>query len=666
MLFNQIGYVALALALGVSLYGMIAGAMSARSGNRSWQESARRGIYVVTGLVTIASAALLYALATDDFTLRYVVTHTERNLPLLYKLAAFWGGQNGSILFWILVLGIYASVAARQLRRQNQALAPYVLAILHGVLAFFLILSLFAANPFQVMNFVVQDGQGLDPLLQNYWMVIHPIGLYFGYVGFTIPFAYAMAALISGRLGNEWLKIVRRWALVAWVALTFGIIMGSQWAYIELGWGGFWGWDPVENASLIPWLTGTAFLHSIIIQERRGMLKVWNLLLIFLTFWLTIVGTFLTRSGVIESVHAFATSNIGPILFAFIVFLVVSFLALLFWRWPQLQSEQHLDALLSRETSFLYNNLLFLIIAFATLLGTIWPMVSEMVLGDKLTVSTPFFDKVNGPAFLLLLILMAAGALLSWRRTSWTTLAHQFRWPLAFGVVAVVVGLVAGEKRLWLLVTFFVLALNMAAVLQEYILGMLARRHAHRETFPVALWRLFQRNPRRYGGYLVHIGIIIIATAIVFQHNYQLDREIALMPGQNTTIGQYTLTYEGLNSRVVGNHQEIYATLQMRKNGRLVGTVQPKRNLYFKSNQSISEVALHVTPVGDLYAVLAGWENGGRPASFSLYFNPLMVWLWIGGFIAMLGSIVAIWPFPRKRLAVAAVPVHSSIRRAKA
>ncbi len=666
MLFDQIGYVALSLALGVSLYGMIVGAWSAKNGNRSWQESARRGIYIVTGLVAIASAALVYALASDDFTLRYVVTHTERNLPLLYKLAAFWGGQAGSILFWILVLGIYASIAARQLRRQNQALAPYVLSILHGVLAFFLILSLFAANPFRIMNFVVSDGQGLDPLLQNYWMVIHPIGLYFGYVGFTIPFAYAMAALISGRLGNAWLKIVRRWALVAWVALTFGIIMGSQWAYIELSWGGFWGWDPVENASLIPWLTGTAFLHSLIIQERRGMLKVWNLLLIFLTFWLTIVGTFLTRSGVIESVHAFAISNIGPILFAFIVFLVVSFLALLFWRWPQLQSEQHLDALLSRETSFLYNNLLFLVIAFATLLGTIWPMVSEMVLRDKLTVSAPFFDKVDGPAFLLLLILMAAGALLSWRRTSWSTLVHQFRWPLVCGVIAMVVGLVANEKRPWLLATFFVLALNLAAVLQEYILGMLARRHAHHESVSAALWRLFQRNPRRYGGYLVHIGIIVIATAIVFQHNYQLDREVALMPGQNTTIGQYTLTYEGLRSRTVGNHQEIYATLQMQRNGHLVGILRPKRNLYFKGNQPVSEVALHTTLKGDLYAVLAGWENGGRPASFSLYFNPLMIWLWIGGYVALLGSIVAIWPFPRGRLAAAAVSARAPVRRVEA
>ncbi len=394
------------------------------------------------------------------------------------------------------------------------------------------------------------------------------------------------------------------------------------------------------------------------------MLKVWNLSLIFLTFWLIIIGTFLTRSGVIDSVHAFAISDIGPILFAFVVLLAVSFLGLLFWRWPLLRSDQQLDGILSREASFLYNNLLFLVIALATLLGTIWPLVSEIILGDKLTVSTPFFDKVNGPAFLLLLVLMAAGSLLSWRRTPPAALRRQFLWPLSGGAVAVIVALLFGEKRPALLIAFFIIVLNLVTIAQEFGRGMQARHRVHRESRFTALGQLFRRNSHRYGGYIVHLGVIIIAIAIVGQHNYQQDRQVSLRPGESVSLAGYTLTYRGLNSRLAGNHEEIYAMLELQKGGHTIGMLQPKRSVYFKGNQPVSEVALHVTAFGDLYTVLAGWENGGDPASFSIYFNPLMIWLWIGGFISILGTIVAIWPLPRKK--PVAVLITQRLRGAEA
>ncbi len=661
----DIGYIVLVMAFLINLYGMVAGVLAHRWRRADLVESARRGLYAYGLLLTIATFALWYLLLTDDFRVKYVAEHSERALPLLYKFSALWGGQEGSLLFWSFILGLYIMAAATWLREKHPELNAYVYAILHGVAFFFMVLLLFAANPFTLLPVTPADGSGLNPLLQNYWMVLHPVGLYLGYIGFTIPFAYAMATLITGHLGNAWVRTIRRWTLVPWMFLSLGILMGSQWAYMELGWGGYWAWDPVENASFMPWLTGTAFLHSIMIQERRGMLKVWNVILIFLTFWLTIFGTFLTRSGIIESVHAFALSNIGPMFFVFLAILLLGFLYLLFTRWPALRSENELDAMLSRESAFLLNNVIFSVIAFTTLFGTTWPIFSELLVGDKLVVSAPFFNRVNGPIFAVLLVLIGVGPLLPWRRATWVVLRHQLQWPLLGSLVTVVGLALVGERRPLPLLGWAIVALVTVSILQEYVRGVQARMAATGERPWTALARLLRRNARRYGGYIVHLGVVLAAIGIIGNHFYQVENEGALRVGEALTIGPYRLVYQGLYERRQSNHTQIVGRLAVYRGDTFVGVLEPTRNLYDKRpEQPTTEVAVRVSPLEDLYVVLAGWEQGGEIASFKVYINPFMVWLWIGGFVMILGTLVAMWPPPRRVRVRATAPEGAATQAA--
>jgi len=479
--------------------------------------------------------------------------------------------------------------------------------------------------------------------------VVHPIGLYLGYIGFTIPFAYAMAALITGNLGNAWVRTIRKWTIVPWIFLSIGILMGSQWAYMELGWGGYWAWDPVENASFLPWLTGTAFLHSIMIQERRGMLKVWNVVLIFLTFWLTILGTFITRSGIIESVHAFAISNIGPMFFGFLAVTLFGFLIILFTRLPLLRSENELDAMLSRESAFLLGNVLFVVIAFTTLLGTTWPILSELFTGDKLAVSAPFFNKVNGPIFAVLLLLIGIGPLFPWRRANWTTLRRQLMWPTIGGILTAVVIVALGERRFYPTLGLAVTGLVATSILQEFIRGTRARMQATGEKPWLAFPRLVQRNQRRYGGYIVHLGVVLMSLGIIGNSFYQVENQAALQVGEKLNIGPYTLVYQGLFERRGSNYTAVVGRLSVFRDGEFLGVMEPTRNLYDKTpEQPTTEVAVRFNLKEDLYVVLAGWEQGGQIASFKVYINPLMSWLWIGGLVLVFGALIAIWPQPRR------------------
>ncbi len=658
----DIGYISLLLALVVTLYGAVAGIWAQRARWPGMVESARRALYAYTILVTISTLALWYLLLTDDFSVTYVAGHSERALPTFYKFAALWGGQEGSLLFWSFILGLYVTAAAALLRERHPELNAYVYAILHGIAFFFVALIIFAANPFAPVFPTPPDGSGLNPLLQNYWMVVHPIGLYLGYIGFTIPFAYAMAALLSGHLGNAWVRTIRRWTLIPWLFLSIGILMGSQWAYMELGWGGYWAWDPVENASFLPWLTATAFLHSIMIQERRGMLKVWNVVLIFLTFWLTILGTFITRSGVIESVHSFALSNIGPMFFGFLVILLFGFLYVLFTRWPLLRSENNLDAVLSRETTFLLNNVILATIAFTTLLGTTWPILSELFTGDKLAVSAPFFNKVNGPIFAALLFLLGVCPLLPWRRASWQALRHQLQWPFVGAVATAVLVVALGERRWWPIAGLATAGLVFFTIVQEFVRGTRARMYATGEPPWTALFNLFRRNQRRYGGYIVHLGVVLMALGIIGNSFYQVENQAALEVGETLAIGPYVLRYDGLFERRESNHTAVVARLTILKDGRPIDVLEPTRNLYDKRpEQPTTEVAVRFGLREDLYVVLAGWEQGGKLASFKAYINPLMSWLWIGGLVLVVGSLIAWWPQPRRaakrvRVPRAAVP----------
>jgi cytochrome c-type biogenesis protein CcmF len=661
---TDLGYIALILGLLIAIYGILVSVIGALRNMPALIASGRNAIYVVGGLVALAAGLLWYALLTDQFQLEYVVTHTERNLPLLYKFSALWGGQAGSLTFWLLILCGYAAAATWFFRNQQPSMKPYVHAVLLLTIAFFISVVLYAANPFlrlwrdatgQIVTAVFQpanslavnpaDGQGLNPQLQNYWMIIHPVALYLGFIGMTVPFAFAVAALATGQLGNTWIKMIRKWTLVPWLFLTLGILLGSQWAYIELGWGGYWAWDPVENASFLPWLTATAFVHSIMIQERRGMLKVWNMVLIWVTWELTLFGTFLTRSGVVESVHSFALSPIGPMFATFIVGTIIGFFALLVWRLPLLRSENQLDAILSRETSFLTQNVVFMLIMIATLLGTMFRPISEWITGDKISLNAPYFNRVTGPLFLVLLILMGAAPLLAWRRSAPETLKKNFAWPILAALISIPVLFLLGNRSIPGFIGFAVLAFVFAGIIQEYARGVRARRQATGEPLPEALVNLVRRNGRRYGGYIVHIGVLLIALGIIGNEFFQEEGQANLAPGESITVAEYTLTYENLDFSEGPNYTEFSAPMPLTRNGRSIGEITPKKLVYHKNEeQPMTEVGLRPGPLEDVYVVLAGFDNMGQTASFKVYVNPLMSWMWIGGLVIILGVLVSTWP----------------------
>jgi cytochrome c-type biogenesis protein CcmF len=575
-----------------------------------------------------------------------------------------WGGQAGSLLFWALLLCFFSAAVSLSFRHKHRALMPYVNAVHLGTIAFFLTLLIFAANPFALASIVPPDGRGLNPLLQNYWMVIHPVMLYLGYIGLTVPFAFAVAALLTKRLGNEWLHTVRRWTLIAWMFLGSGIIMGSQWAYMELGWGGYWAWDPVENASFLPWLTATAFIHSAIIQEQRGILKLWNIILIFLSYFLVILGTFTVRSGIIESVHSFARSDIGPYFLVFMALVLVSFLWLLFDRLPLLRDEQRIDSYASREAAFLGNNWLFMGIAFATLWGTFFPMFSELLMGERISVAAPFFNRVTGPLFILLFILMGAGPLLGWRRTSREAMIKQFTWPV---IVAVVMGVIASftTNNIFPIIGLAVCAFVTGTIVQEYVRGVIARHITNGENPLVATGNLLRRNGRRYGGYIVHLGIVMIGVAVVGNEFYQHNTNVTLARGESVSLAGYELVYTGLESERRANRVEIGARMNIysEETGRQVGTMLPQRNLYDKTpDMPVSEVGLRMTLVEDVYVVLNGWDQNGATATFSVYVNPLTAWMWIGGIVVVLGTLLAMWPHPARRPAEVASYRQQTVR----
>lgn len=652
MIFD-IGYLILIAGLVLALFGIFTGFWGGYKRNTKFVASSFNAVYAVAILVLSAALILWYGLIDNHFELTYVWNHSERALPTFYKFSAFWGGQAGSLLFWCLILSGYSAIVAFFNRRKLQVIMPYVNGVLLITSAFFLTLLVFAANPFKRVGFLPPDGQGLNPLLQNYWMVIHPVMLYLGYVGMAVPFAFAVGALMSRKVDNEWVRTVRRWTLIPWMFLSAGIIMGSQWAYMELGWGGYWAWDPVENASFLPWLTGTAFLHSIIIQEQRGVLKVWNVVLIWMTYFLVILGTFTTRSGVLESVHSFARSDVGPLFLGFLVFVVFGFLWLLFDRWPLLRSEQPIDSYSSREFAFLANNWLFTVIAFATLWGTFFPMFSEILTADRISVAAPFFNKVNGPLFLVLLLLMGVGPLLGWRHTSLKAFREQFLWPAVVGLaVGLLVFFVA--RSFYPMIGLAICGFTAATIVQEYVRGVLARRKTSGENVFVAMGHLWTRNGRRYGGYIVHLGIVFIAVAVIGNEFYQQTTSVTLKVGETAKIAGYELEFAGLETDKQPNLTEFGARVIIYDlKGNVIGSVAPKRNVYDKTpDQPTSEVGLRISPIEDVYVVLNGWDNGGTNATFTIFINPLTAWLWVGGLVLVLGTLIAAWPHGERRKVV--------------
>ncbi len=649
-----IGQLALALALLLAFYSVIANVVGARRGIAPLIVSARHALWAMCAMVTVAMTVLWMSLLQSDFTLEYAASYTSYTLPTIYKFTALWGGQQGSLLLWTWLLSIFTAIVALQNQRRNPAIAPYALATLAILAMFFLGMLNFVTRPFDLVKAIPTDGQDLNPLLQNYWMAIHPPSLYTGYVSASVPFAFGTAALITGHLDDTWIRSTRRWAIFSWFFLTLGNLFGARWAYEVLGWGGYWAWDPVENAAFMPWLVMTAYLHSVMIQERKDMLKVWNLALIGLAFGLTLFGTFLTRSGVISSVHSFTQSGLGPYFLTFLIAATVGYSALLLYRVKELRTPAEFESYLSREAAFLFNNLVLVGIAFAVFWGTIFPVMSEAVRGVKITVGPPFFDKVNAPLALILIFLMGVGPLIAWRRSSAENLLRTFMAPAFVGIATGLGAIVAGLRQWYVLTALSLAAFVLGTIIAEFRRGVTARRHLAGETPTKALANLVAKNNRRYGGYIIHLGVILAFVGIVASSFFRLEVKKMVKEGQSIDVGPYELLYTGIKNSATTHVESSRAQVEVLRDGRPIALMQPAKLFYKRQGQPATIVALRSTPVHDLYVVLAGVDETTGQATFQIFLTPLVFWLWAGGILMAIGTVIAMWPNVRERAAIAA------------
>ena len=657
----DLGRAALIVAFGLALYAALAGGLGAYQGRRRLHDSARNALVGAFAATAVAAFVLLHALQARDFTYTYVAEHSARKLPFPYSLTAFWGGQEGSLLLWLLVLTGLGSLAVTLNRDLIRRLLPWTVAVLGGVATFFSLLLVFVSSPFG-RQAAPLDGSGLVPSLQNPYMMIHPPLLYLGYVGLTIPFAFAAGALLSGRADERWIVATRRWTLLAWTALGIGILLGAKWAYEEVGWGGYYAWDPVENAALMPWLASTAFLHSVMVQEKKNMLRVWNVVLVSLAFCLSLFGTFLTRSGVISSIHSFTQSSIGPWLLGFIAVAAAFSTALIFWRLPILRTTTRLESLASREAAFLYNNLLLIAFTLTVLGGVAFPLISELVRGERITVGPPYFNFFLRVLGLPLLLLMGIGPLVAWRRSSLRALGASLLWPAVFALAcgAVLLALGAGSS-LPGLVAYTFCAFVLGAIALEFIRGTRARKSLGDATWLGAFSSLVGRNRRRYGGYLVHAAIVLLALGVA-GGAYGSTKVQKLEPDQTMRIRGYDLRYLGSVARTEPNRTEVRARFAVSRDGKSLGVYEAGKNRYPVEGQDSNEVGIRTDwlRAEDLFLIGEQFNADGSVVVKALV-NPLVDLIWLAGFVFLFGSLVAMWPDEReqRRLArhEAAVPV---------
>jgi cytochrome c-type biogenesis protein CcmF len=659
------GFGALVITLLISIYGIGASIYGVRKNLPAWIESARLAMLLTFPLITISAFGLLYLLATGAYELEFVASVSSSSMPLYLRLTALWGGQAGSLVFWSWLLSAFVTAVTLRKWDRDREFLPWVIVVALVTLAFFLSLVIFFENPFnrlwrlpngQILAAMFQtagstlfrptDGQGLNPLLRHPGMIIHPPMLYLGFVSFVVPYAFAIAALVTGRTDDRWIRLTRRWALVAWLFLSLGLILGGRWAYDVLGWGGYWGWDPVEIAAFMPWLTGTAFLHSVMSQEKRGMLKHWNMVLIILTYCLVIFGTFLTRSGVLSSVHAFAQSAIGPMFFGFIGLTFIASLSVLLYRWDELKSETHMTSMLSREALFLFNNLLFMGILVVCFWGVIFPLISELATDQKVTVGPPFYERATAPLFAGLLLLMGVAPLAAWRHSTAKTLGRAIWKPSIFSLIGLFIPLASGIRQPAALLGFWLCAFVASVTLYEFWRGALARHVRAGESLPVALWRLAGRNRRRYGGYIIHLGVVLMAIGIIGIEIFQTETQGPVPQGGSLQLGDYTVTYDSLAVFDTNDGRNVArAVISIFKDGKYVGQLHPRRDYYFESQQPITIPGVRSTWEDDLYVLLVDWlPVTSQGATFKIYRNPLVNWLWLGGIVFILGTLVAAWP----------------------
>ena len=644
-------------------YAAVISVVGARRGSRRLIESGVGAFYLVAALMAVASAVIINAFLSDDFSIRYVAQESESLQPLFYKITSYWGGLDGSIMFWVFLLSVFGSIAIYVNKERHRELIPYVVATISTVEMFFLYLMVVHKNPFTTfLTPAPTDGTGLNPLLQNYWMAIHPPSLYTGFVGMTIPFAFGIAALITGHLDDSWLRAVRRWTMFSWLFLSFGLTLGMIWAYEVLGWGGYWGWDPVENAALLPWFTATAFLHSVMVQERRSMLRVWNVTLVIMTFFLTIFGTFLTRSGVVQSVHAFGDDpQLARLFSGFMVVILVFSFGLVIWRLPLLRARQsELDSWVSREAAFLVNNWILLFCAFFVAFATMFPTLSEAVTGTRLTVGPPFFNKWMMPIGMVLLFLTGLGPLLAWRKSSLDNLRDQFMWPVTALVVSTA-GLFALGMRQWAaLVCFGLCTFVVTTISQEFVRGAKIRKKNTGTDLLTALIGLVGRNKRRYGGYIVHVGIVSIFVGFA-GNAYKLDVTQLLPLGKQMTVGAYTVRNDQVKIVEDGQKQTVVAYISVFKGGKQIDTMYPGKASFRKhqSEPPRTEVAIRRGFAEDLYLVMATVDPGTQSISLNVVVNPLVDWVWMGFGVLAFGTGIALLPESTYSFALAKMPAEA-------
>ncbi|MBB5174799.1 heme lyase CcmF/NrfE family subunit [Texcoconibacillus texcoconensis] len=653
-----IGNLSINLALILSTYSFIMFVFGIRKQSQRMINSAKGAALSVFILATISMFLMFYLLATNQFQFQYVYQNTSTDLSMFYKLSAMWAGNEGSLLLWTYILTMYTVMVVFSNKMKNNPMTPYIGAIISTNTIFFYLILAFVTPPFKTLDFVPPEGNGLNPMLQDPSMLWHPVAIYLGYVGLVVPFAFAIAALILKNIDSYWLKITRRWTIIAWLFLTLGNVIGGYWAYTELGWGGYWAWDPVENASFLPWLTVTAYLHSVMIQERKNMLKVWNMSLIILSYILTLFGTFLVRSGVLTSVHSFADGNLGTYFMIFLAFMVIFSMYILMSRYQMLRQDTgQIESVLSKESSFLMNNLILVGATFAVFWGTVFPLISEAIRGETVTVGEPFFNTVMAPIMLALMFLMAVCPLIAWQRASLKNVRDNFLIPAIFSLAVVALLVVYGLHGAYPIISFILIMFMIFTHIAEFIRGTKARRRSTNEPVLKAFWKLFTGNRRRYGGYIVHFGIALIAIGVVGA-NFDQERVETISPGEAISIDNYTITYEGLEQRSDGVNTVIYADMDIEKDGQELGYLQPERIFYRHFDEPSTEVAVHSNLAEDLYVVLSGWEEDDS-ATFVVKINPLVQWIWLGSFVTVIGSLFAIWGGRQNKV----VPRYQGVQR---
>ncbi len=668
---NDIGHFALVTAWLMSLYGLIAGAIAAAKKHRRLAKSAENSVLLVSALVLLSLVSLAVLFLTHDYRYLYVWRTSNNAMPPIYLVSAIWGGMDGSMLLWAGILGIFAALVVFRNSSVPFELRIWVVPVLSGLQSFFLLVITFLTNPFRLIpsNVIPIDGNGLNPLLQNPSMLIHPPLLYTGFTGLSVPFAFCIAALLSGNLSDTWLQLTRRWTLIAWAFLTAGIILGGNWAYIELGWGGFWAWDPVENASFLPWLSATAFLHSAMVQKRRGSLKFWNVLLCSLSYILTVFGTFLTRSGIVQSVHAFAETDVGWVFLVCIAVLFVVVFSLVFYRRRELAPESRIESFLSRETMFLLNNVTLLSICFTTIWGVLFPIISEAFTGTKSVVGPPFFNQVNVPLFLILILLMGIGPTIAWKRSSVRGLLKNFAKPFLLGSL-LTIGLIYYEPtRIWTAVSFGLCLFVASTILGEFHRGIRIRRELAGEGRLESFTNLVRRKPEQYGAHFVHLGVLLMTVSITASMGYKTEQDVTLEVGSTHEVGRFSLLLESLKEETLANYTALRAVVRVSENseGKFLDYLYPERRFYPRGEETTTEVDIRITPREDLYLALAGIEQvasnqtAGETTppttrvTFKVFINPLQVWLWFGSVMVLAGTMIVLAPMFAREFVLAPV-----------